>query len=61
MIVVKMVVETTTNKHAFAFDFFISLSRFMLNNQLNLWFREKKIRVYLLKKALYDLKLTPRT
>jgi len=46
----KMVVETTTNKHAFAFDFFIFLSRFIqqarfiLNKQLDLWFREKNIK-----------------
>jgi len=44
MILIKMVVETTTNKHVFAFAFFIFLSRFMLNNQLDLWFREKKIK-----------------
>jgi hypothetical protein len=46
----KMVVETTTNKHAFAFAFFIFLfrfiqqARFILNKQLDLWFREKKIK-----------------
>ena len=65
MILMKMVVETTTNKHAFAFAFFIFLfrfiqqARFILNKQLDLWFREKKI-VYLLKKAFYGLKYIPR-
>jgi hypothetical protein len=46
MILVKMVVKIVVNRHAFAFafDFLVFLSRFMLNNQLDLWFRDKKIK-----------------
>jgi hypothetical protein len=41
---VKIVIKIIPHRHACAFDFLVFLSRFMLNNKLDLWFREKKIK-----------------